>query len=90
MHQPVYLPVGGIDLALVQANRRFVLVGGDGGSGQLLVHRQYALLPTHLHVARVPTQHFQQGVNELGPHAGLFLVGPLVLAQVVLEAVDQL
>jgi len=38
-------------LALVQANRWFVLVGGDERGGQFLVQRQYALCPAPLRVA---------------------------------------
>jgi len=34
VHQPVNLPVGGLDLALVE-----LLVGGNGGGGELLVQR---------------------------------------------------
>ena len=58
------------------------LVGGDERGGQLLVQRQRSLRPAHMHIAHVPTQYFQQGVDELGAHVGLFIVGPLVLAQV--------
>jgi hypothetical protein len=47
-----------------------LLVSRDGGGGQFLVQRQYALLAAPLHVAHVPTQGFQEGVNELCAHAG--------------------
>ena len=35
-----------------------LLVGGDGGGGQLLVQRRYALRPAPVYVAHVPTQYF--------------------------------
>ena len=38
MHQRVYLPVGGLDLPLVE-----LLVGGNGGGGQSAVQRQHTL-----------------------------------------------
>ena len=84
VHQRVYLAVGGLDLALVQ-----LLVGGDGGGGQFLVQRQYALLAAPLRVAHVPTQGLEERVNELDAHLGFFVRGLLVMVQVALKAFDQ-
>ena len=54
------------------------------------------VLAAPLHVAHVPPQGSQKGLNatasrggELGAHAGLFIVGPLILVQVGLAAFDQ-
>ena len=56
-----------------------LMTGGDGGGGQFLVQRQYALLAAPLHVAHVPTQRFKEGGNELGARVGFFPIQELPL-----------
>jgi hypothetical protein len=41
------------------------------------------------HVAHVPTQSLEEGINELDTHVGFFVVGALVGVQVMGKALNQ-